>query len=236
MKNGMNGHEPGPSLDYEARRRAMDREYQEAWAKLSPAMLAKMARMGINGGKDGGPGPLEPVDREEAERDLCREDDAAVLFENSTRMSTLVDFAGEVDRLPWLLRETFGLDEEQAEGLAAWHLATVERQVKMELSLKLNRVIGFFLQPGNLLVRAHALAHAARMAAISGLNSLRHSSKICGVSVEAVRKVAWRWVELLELPALEGAKSAEAKEKYRQDKLDNHWRSQTCDAESMEKL
>jgi hypothetical protein len=104
------------------------------------------------------------------------------------------------------------------------------------VSLQLNRVIGFFLQPGNLLVRAHALAHAARMAAISGLRSLRHSSEVCKVSVEAVRKVAWKWVELLKLPPLEGAKSDQAREKYRQDKQTNHWRSQTCSAENLSEL
>jgi hypothetical protein len=107
-------------MDYEARRRAMDREYEEAWEQLSPAMREKLARVGIDG----------PDLMEEPARDLCREDDAEALFRNSTKLSTLADMAGEVDRLPWLMREAFGISEEQSEKIAVWHREAVQYEVK----------------------------------------------------------------------------------------------------------
>jgi hypothetical protein len=43
-----------------------------------------------------------------------------------------------------------------------------------------------------------------------------------------MRRVAWKWVEQLGLPPLEGAKSEEAREAYSKDKKSNHWRTKKC--------
>jgi len=97
-------------------------------------------------------------------------------------------------------------------------------------------MIGLLLMPGNVMLRVHALAHASRMSKEFDLRSLRHSSEICKVTVEAVRKIAWKWVALLGFPPLEGAKSEEAKKKYSEDKKKNHWRKQkVCKGQSLVK-
>ena len=161
---------------------------------------------------------------------LGREEDLVVALDrwNEEGMFVEVDFAGRADMLPDLLQERFGVTSEQATGISAMVAGLIRREVSAESGLMLRRAIGFFLLPGNLLVRAHALAHAARMAAASGFRSLRHSAQECGVSPEAVRKVAWTWVKVLNLPPLEGAKSDEARARYRKDKQTNHWRNQKC--------
>jgi len=103
--------------------------------------------------------------------------------------------------------------------------------VQVEVARMLFRIIGFLLQPGSpraLQMRAYALAYASRMGEYSQLFSLRDTARKCAVSVEALRKCAWYWVEQLGLPPLEGAKSQAAKTKYAANGLDNHWRHQKC--------
>jgi len=234
----------GDSSDYALRQKERDAEYSAAcrdWVKTAaPEDLEAMRVAGVarevqhrNGKRE-----LVAEDRDEVATGrmdgdrvfLGREDDLMVALErwNEAGMFVEVDFAGGADKLPDLLRERFGVTREQADGIAAMVSGLIRREVSAESGLMLRRAIGFFLLPGNLLVRAHALAHAARMAAASGFRSLRHSAQECGVSVEAVRKVAWTWVKVLNLPPLEGAKSDEARARYREDKKTNHWRNQKC--------
>ncbi len=224
--------------DYSERQYQRDAEYLEAcdaWiANASSREIEKMKELGL-AHTNPKTGQLVLADvAGKPSNDVCCDGDAAQLFENSLRSAEWSDVSVAVDKLPDLLAEQFGLSPEKARALADWHANRVNAEVSRETALQLNRVIGFYLQPGNIKVRTHALAHAARMAALSGLRSLRHSAQLCEVSVEAIRKVAWRWVELLELPPLEGSKSAEACKRYSEDKMTNHWRKQkVCTTEQL---
>jgi hypothetical protein len=203
-------------------------------ASSSPEEIQQMMDMGIVRKvrhKNGTEELIAYLSDDEPAADLGRAEDLAEMLErwDCEGVSVRQDMAGHIDKLDNWLCEKFGVTPVQAKEIAVWHALAVHRKVRVETALTLRRVIGFFLLPeGSLLVRAHALAHAARMASINGLTSLRHSAELCRVSVEAIRKVAWQWIALLNLPPLEAAKSEEAKERYAEDKKTNHWRTQKC--------
>jgi hypothetical protein len=221
-------------MHYEDQQFQRDQEWRAAWETMAPEQREKLesAMAGnseypveLTSGK-----VLHETAGERAAQNgrviVGREGDAVGMCEHHADFAQAPDL--NLDGMPDELREQFGLSDEQARRVANWHSARVNADVQRQVALLFLRIIGFFLLPGNLLVRAHALAHAARMAVSNGFNSLRDSAKACGVSVEAVRKVAWRWVEMLGLPPLEGAKSEAARKKYSEDKIHNHWRHQKC--------
>ena len=224
-------------MNYVDRQEAEERAYEEAclkWlASMTPAERKKAIEKGVVrvSHEHGKEVLLIAQSPEYIGRDVCRDGDAADLFKDTLRLSEPPDT--ECHALPEMLAERFGLDLDQAREIALWHMERVRRQAEAVNSRLLRRVIGYFIQPGNLLIRAHALAHAARMATISGFSSLRQSAEACKVSAEAVRKVAWKWVELLGLPPLDGCKSEEARRRYSEDKKTNHWRHQKCTKEHL---
>ena len=211
---------PTDHSDYIHRQARMDAQYQAACKKLSPEQCAAMERSGVRGEADmtgllGLKSSKLGVDK-----------DAAEIGVNSITASVTVDFAAVVDTARDLLREHLGLSAELATKIDAWHKDRVKHENDQQRARLLFRMIGMLLMPGNVMLRVHALAHASRMSKEFELRSLRHSAEICNVTVEAVRKVAWKWVALLGFPPLEGAKSEEAKRKYSEDKKSNHWRKQ----------
>lgn len=214
-----------------------ERECAAYLARMSPAQIARAKSLGLlkevrKNGRPTGEYVLSDTGRDRAV-DVCADDDAAVLFENSAAHSTPELATAAADRLPDLLAEKFALTSEQARGIVEWHQERLKAEVAQETSTVLQRVIGFFLLADNAKLAAHALAHAARMAKLTGFSSLRKSAEAIGVSPEGIRKVAWKWVELLGLPPLEGAKSAEARAAYSEDKKTNHWRNRPCTMENL---
>ena len=210
--------------DHEIQRQYMrDTEYRRAWEALTPEQVAEMAAVGIKS---------HDCDREPApyrgERVIVgRDGDIGTLCDRSGGVE--VDFAGSVDKLSDHLAEDFGVTRLQAVKLAAFIEARTKDALTERSALLLARIVGFFLiGSDNLQARAHGLAHAARMARRNGLLSLRHSAKLCGVSPEWMRRVAWRWCDTLDLPPLEDAKSPAARASYRHDKLTNHHRTKKC--------
>ena len=238
--------------DYTGRQSARDAEYLAAWEKLTPEERAAMAAAGVRGPHCAhssksvrcrfAAAGMKATDDDGAGREsLGGSDDATSLYNNSAALSMRVVTASE---LPEELAERFGmvLPERERAAFIVWHAQQVWEEVQRENAVLLRRLIGLFLEPGNLRIRVHALAHAARMAVAMGIRSMRHSAEMIRedgeeATVESVRKVAWRWVTLLDLPPLEGAKSDEAREAYRKDKLSNkHWRKQKCTLENLKKL
>jgi hypothetical protein len=208
-------------VSYIERQAALDAQYRRAWDELSVEERSALAAAGIDG-PDCGREPAPDQGREV----VCRED-AAVICDRHCGVE--IDYAAAADGLADQLAEDFGVTAAQAEALAKFIEGRTNDALRERHSLMLARIVGFFLAGSeNLQARAHGLAHAARMASLNGLRSLRHSALLCGVSVEWMRRVAWKWCDLLELPPLEGAKSAEARAAYAHDKRTNHWRNKKC--------
>ena len=212
-------------MSYIERQSALDAQYRRAWEDLSAEQRAEMAAAGIDG-PDCGREPAPDSGREI----VCRVDAAVI---GDWHSGAEIDFAAAVDQLGDELAQNFGVTRQQGAALAAFIERRTTDALRERHSLMLARVVGFFLAGSeNLQARAHGLAHAARMASLNGLRSLRHSAELCNVSVEWIRRVAWKWCDLLELPPLEGAKSAEARAAYSKDKQTNHWRTKKCTLKS----
>jgi hypothetical protein len=216
---------------------AYHKQCDEFLAQLTPEQLAEYKRRGLVRiiRKKGQPERLVLADDGSSiAKDTCVEGDAADLFANHAPSADWHNIPGSGEDLVDVIAEKFDVSRAVAEAVAMWHRGDITVRVQVETATLLQRIIGFFLLPGNdLRIRAHALAHAARMAPLAGFSSLRESSRAIGCSTEAIRKVAWEWVELLNLPPLEGAKSPEARAKYTEDKLTNHWRNQKCTPENL---
>jgi hypothetical protein len=223
-------------MDYGDQQYRRNEEWRLAWASLPADARAELERAMAQNAEY----PVEKAngrvihetanERASAEgrETVGRESDAVGMCEHRKEFAHMPDMAAAVDTVTDQLQEEFDLTRVQAVRIAAWHTAHVSTEVQRQIALLLLRIIGFFMLPGNLLIRAHALAHAARMATMNGFKSLRDSAGACGVSVEAIRKIAWKWVAMLGLPPLDGAKSTEARAKYSADKKTNHWRHQKC--------
>lgn len=204
--------------DYADRQSVRDDEYRDAWRRLSPERASRL----------GGPSVPEYEAGRGRER-VGLERDVAEMCDVSADAAVMPDMAGEIDTPEDVVMERFGVSLEQARLIVRWCDAQVERaQMQLHATI-IARVIGMFLTSNdNLKARAHALAHAARLASMNGLRSLRHSAELCGVSAEWMSKLAQKWCEELGLPPVPGAKSAAAREKYSADKDNNHWRKQKC--------
>jgi hypothetical protein len=174
------------------RQGALDRQYVEAFKELPPGLRAQMESLGIKG-------PC--LDREAPEGGrlvIARAGDASELYEG--RLAERVDFAASVDKLADELAERFQVAAPTAARLAAFMEQRIREAGEQRISLALARIVGFFLTGSeNLQARAHGLAHACRMASINGFPSLRRSAEVCNVSVEWLRRVAWKWCALLNL-------------------------------------
>lgn len=207
----------------ETQRRA-DARYLKAWDEMPAPMRDRITARGIKG-PDTGRDPAPDRGRKEV---VGREHDITEDLE--THAGTEVDFAAACDTLADQIMEQFApLTPKQAEELAKFMAERADAALKEQGAIFLARIVGFFLlSSDNLTARAHGLAHAARMSRRNGLGSLRDSAKVCNVSHEWMRKVAWKWCELLGLPPLENAKSPEAKKAYSEDKKTNHWRNRKC--------
>lgn len=239
--------------DYPDKQAARTAEYLDAWESLTPEQLAEMAAAGVTGPQCAyisnerkvslrAKGMTATEEENSGPDRPCLAEDAATLYDNSPALATRPEPAPA--DLPGEIAELFGviIPEPMRAAFTAWYDGRVRVEVQRENSLLLTRLVAYLMAPGNLRLRAHALAHAARLAHIMGLRSLHHSVEmICKggdeASVEGIRKVAWKWIVLLELQPLDNAKSPEACEIYRHNKLsDKHWRKEKCTLENLSKL
>lgn len=138
--------------------------------------------------------------------------------------TTQADLASEIDTVAEELCEEFDLNPGQAEGIVEWHLARVDAETLEKVALRVGRVVGWLMRPGNVNVRVHGLAHALRLNALSGIRNLRASAKECGCTVANVSKYRVEAIELLELGDSFYGKSPEARAKYAAIQTgENHW-------------
>lgn len=224
------------SEDYRITQSRMDREFKAAWDALPPQDRAELeAKMSANREypvlKTRGKVVHETSHAEAAQglkESVGRREDAGALAEHHADFREVPDMATAVDHVPDVVRELW--TQGGAVAVAKWHEAQMMEVAARQAASVLGRIVGFFLLPGNLRLRAHGLAHAGRMAKRNGLGSLRDSADACGVTPTAMCNVAWKCVEILGLPPLENAKSEAAKASYRKDKNTNHWRKQKCNA------
>jgi hypothetical protein len=198
--------------NYIERARVYDRDaaaaYGRWYASLPEAQQKELSARGLDSYRVD---PTKANDREEdaAEYSHCK-----------------ISPAEFIEALPDELRELFGLNEEQAAGVAQLFGATLERMAKQQKAFLLGRIIGGLLQPGNVQLRIFGLAFAADLDQLNGLGSMEEAGKLCRppVTRAAVSKAKIEWQDQLELPRGTHSKSPEARAKYSQKAKTDHWR------------
>ena len=229
--------------DYAAAQSRMDREYEKAadeWlANASPSDVQDMIARGLVrtvAVKGGAPKYVfADTGREPTPTSgmiiLGHEVDAALQCDMRSDLATSDDMAAYCDGLVDELRERYRLDAEEAQLVCGYIKEKVERAAKEVHATLLSRIVGVLIESTtNQQARAHALLHAVpRLAAISGYPSMRKSAEACDCSVEWIRKMRAKWCTELGIPIPEeSSKSAEAREKYKTQAINNHWRHRTC--------
>jgi hypothetical protein len=226
----LNGHAvPDGNLDedpgcYTDRQCEHDREYAAAWEDAPPEFRRAAELLGIE---------PEPSDHSGMAMEYNDE------FAQSATIPNMADVLDQfVDEIIEVLGQKYNWTPEQRIFYAAliheiysWLRKPMEDELVRNRANLLGRVSCYLVQDekGNLKARVHALLHSIpRLAAENGFPSMRSSAKVCGVSPEWLRRKRDSWCDLLEIarPA-NGTKSEEAKQKYRENALTNHWRKQT---------
>jgi hypothetical protein len=138
--------------------------------------------------------------------------------------SFVVDFASEIDTLEDELCDRFGLSEKQANEIAEWHRGELENNGEKSNSKTLQLIAGGLLEKGNIKIKTLGLIFAGGFNLMNGWKSEREAARMTGFTVAAINQAKDFWVRLLDLPR-QNCKSDEAREKYRVNGVNNHWRN-----------
>jgi len=208
---------------YKDRQAQHDREYAAAWESAPPEFKKGAAAYG-----------LEP--------ELAETEGMAMEYnENYSGHPKIPNMADVLDNLLDEIIEILG--PEHAPVIRATYRLlhkAMEEEIMRNRSNDIWRVAMLlcFDEKGNLRARVHALLHTVpRLPSQNGFPSMRSSAKMCGVSPEWLRRKRDGWCNDLELdPPAHGIKSDPAKLKYRINALKNHWRNQTYQANTYDRI
>lgn len=87
-------------------------------------------------------------------------------------------------------------------------------------------IVAKLLEPSNMFVKAVGLLFATGLNRATDFSTQRAASRLYGLTPAAVNASANEWRELLGIPRNNHFKPEEAVEKYRENGLNNHWRTQ----------
>ncbi len=121
--------------------------------------------------------------------------------------------------------ETKGMNAAQA---ARWcakkHEELSKGEQQTDSAIKLLRIVGELIAPGNIALRIECLAIASNLSALNGIKSQTEVAKKHGVTRAAVSKNVIKWQSLLNLPKSPFQKTEKARESYRKVATEKHWR------------
>jgi hypothetical protein len=141
-----------------------------------------------------------------------------------TTPSVVYDFASEIDSLEDELCDRFGLSERQAEQIAEWHRNELENNGGKSNAKTLQLIAGGLLEKGNIKIKTLGLVFAAGFNLMNGWKTEREAARMTGFTVAAINQAKDFWIRLLDIPR-QNSKSDEAREKYRINGINNHWRN-----------
>lgn len=135
-----------------------------------------------------------------------------------------VDYASEIDTLEDQLCEMFDLPMEVASRIAEWHRDQIDQQTVHTDGDALSLILGELLVKGNIRLKAIGLMFAAGLNRASKWDTERCAARDTGFTPAAINAEKEAWITILKLARNEHCKSDEAREKYRQNGQENHWR------------
>ena len=199
---------------YAERARAMDRDYEKAFAALPTPTREALARRGITG-----PECIAHESRQ-GEKDV----------------SDFVDLAApppkftERQKLATELLERFSIPPAELPALVLYLESVIDTEADFRRAHTIARLAGRLIDEKNVAVSIMGLAFAAefRQLNISNTASMRAAAKKLGCSPAYISQYANMWCDELGLPRSPKMKSAAARKSYQKARLepDGHWRNQ----------
>ena len=122
------------------------------------------------------------------------------------------------------LCDELDLETSDAERILEWHHRKNRESAREQTSTQLRIIVGALIWPGNLRVRALALAFAMGMNRLTGYQSLREASRMTGFSTAWISREQRRWIELLGLANPVNSKSVATRKKLSDTQKAHHWR------------
>lgn len=207
---------------YSAVQARHDQEYQNAWDNAPESFKRRASAAGLEAMPDD-PENLGVMEYDEVMSRVHAPGHAPSFY--------VPDMAATLDTYIDNLIEKYGQAHEPLiRSIAADLKVPMLQEIEKNRALLLGKAVLYLVksQSNTILARSHQLIHAIPgVAMMAGFGSMRKSAKACRVSCEWIRRGRDRWCAILELPIpSDGRKSDEAKERYRQNGLNNHWRRQ----------
>lgn len=215
--------------DYAVRQARRDAEHERAYADWLATLNPSQRRM-LAAADDVSPGARLDTAAVERSRRGPVMPEPSHRPEETLRMSHTPDMAGRVDTLAETYAERYGISEDLAARIAADHVEAVEAEAMTYKAFLFQRLIGAFIAPGNVKLRAGALAFAANLAALNGLGTQTEYAARLRVRRQSLSKVVVWWRKELNLPPSPHCKSDEARRKFSEAQKQKHWRKKKCRA------
>lgn len=113
---------------------------------------------------------------------------------------------------------------ETAKRIAVWHCEQMDEQTDHEDGDALSIILGEILAHGNIRLKAIGLFFAAGLNRGNKWNTERKAAVATGFTPAAINAEKTAWIEMLRLARNEHCKTDSAREKYKSNGLNNHWR------------
>lgn len=212
-------HAPDDS-HYIARQDVRESQYRDAWKDAPPSFREQAAKLGIDGAE------VESESR-------------AIEYQEGYSSASFTPDMGDLDtEIDQMIEEHGPQHESVIRRVVERMNEKMHEEVQKQASATVVQIVCYLIktESGSLLARIHSLLHAIpRLAAINGYASMRQSAKACGRSVEWISRGRELWCKMLGIPIpAEGTKSEEAKAKYREAALSDHWRDRKFTADKTE--
>lgn len=216
-------------VNYQDAQDARDSENKAAWDRAPQSFKKKAALVGINGHEpEGLPGMAMEYDETKSRVNAPTHAPSFFTPDMADTLDTVTDR---------LIEKYAGMDlsqEDLIKNVVEDLKEPMNEEIEKSGAIMLGRIAMYMVksETNNIYARSHALLHAIpRLASKNGYPSMRQSAKACRVSPEWMRRTRDWWVGVLGIkPPVEGVKSESAKERYRENGLNNHWRHQRAPA------
>lgn len=135
-----------------------------------------------------------------------------------------VDYAAAIDTLEETLCDEFDIPMEKAIQIAHWHREQLAQNDDQHGTDALDIIMGYLLDVGNIYLKAVGLVFASGLNRTNGWNTERTAARATGFTPAAINSEKNLWVYMLSLSRNEHSKSTEARQKYKENAMNNHWR------------
>lgn len=143
---------------------------------------------------------------------------------DSPRCKVEINIAEQLDALPAVIADKFGLDIKTSQKIAEWHEAIVEQTSQQHQAQIIQNIIAGLLSTRNPKLAAAGIAFATELDALNGLNQAEFAREN-NITRSAVSKCTVYWQRVLGVKPSVHQKSENACLAYKHNAVNDHWRN-----------